>query len=174
MDTPAHPDDDLRPLLAQLILAHLFLGIAQGALEQARGLMHGERDRTANAANLSALVFHALPDLNWAGFYLARGEELVLGPFQGRVACVRIPFGRGVCGVAAATRQSQRVEDVHAFAGHIACDSATASELVLPLVKAGRLIGVLDLDSPRPARFSLQDQAAIERLAEIFLQLTDC
>ncbi len=141
---------------------------------QLQALLADERDFIANAAQFSAFLFQELADLNWAGFYLARGEELVLGPFQGQVACVRIPFGRGVCGVAAATRQSQRVEDVHAFAGHIACDSATASELVLPLVKGGRLIGVLDLDSPRPARFSVQDQAAIERLAEIFLQLTDC
>ena len=111
---------------------------------------------------------------NWAGFYLARGEELVLGPFQGKVACVRIPFGRGVCGAAAATGETQRVEDVHAFAGHIACDSASSSELVVPLFKHGRLLGVLDLDSPSLARFSAADQAGIERLVEVFIELTEC
>jgi len=113
-------------------------------------------------------------DLNWAGFYLNRNEQLVLGPFQGQVACVRIPFSKGVCGAAAATRQTQRVEDVHAFPGHIACDSASNSELVIPLVKDGRLIGVLDLDSPKLARFSEADQVGLERLVAIFLQLTDC
>jgi L-methionine (R)-S-oxide reductase len=112
--------------------------------------------------------------LNWAGFYLNRNEELVLGPFQGQVACVRIPFGRGVCGAAAASRETQRVEDVHAFPGHIACDSASNSELVIPLLKDGRLIGVLDLDSPRTARFSEADQQGLEQLASIFLEATDC
>ncbi|QLC74587.1 GAF domain-containing protein [Pseudomonas sp. LPB0260] len=141
---------------------------------QLEALLADERDFIANAAQFSAFLFQELADLNWAGFYLARGEELVLGPFQGKVACVRIPFGRGVCGVAAASRQTQRVEDVHAFAGHIACDSASSSELVVPLVKEGRLIGVLDLDSPVLARFSAQDQAGIERLAEVFLRLSDC
>jgi L-methionine (R)-S-oxide reductase len=141
---------------------------------QLEALLADERDFIANAAQFSAFLFQELADLNWAGFYLARGEELVLGPFQGKVACVRIPFGRGVCGVAAASRQTQRVEDVHAFAGHIACDSASNSELVVPLVKEGRLIGVLDLDSPALARFSAQDQAGIERLAEVFLRLSDC
>ncbi|WP_439861701.1 GAF domain-containing protein [Pseudomonas sp. MBLB4136] len=141
---------------------------------QLEALLADERDFIANAAQFSAFLFQELADLNWAGFYLARGEELVLGPFQGKVACVRIPFGRGVCGVAAASRQTQRVEDVHAFAGHIACDSASNSELVVPLVKEGRLIGVLDLDSPVLARFSAQDQAGIERLAEVFLRLSDC
>lgn len=141
---------------------------------QLQALLADERDFVANAAQFSAFLFQELSDLNWAGFYLARGEELVLGPFQGKVACVRIPFGRGVCGAAAATRQTQRVEDVHAFAGHIACDSASNSELVVPLIKDGRLIGVLDLDSPELGRFSESDQAGIERLAQIFLQLTDC
>jgi L-methionine (R)-S-oxide reductase len=141
---------------------------------QLEALLADERDFIANAAQFSAFLFQELADLNWAGFYLARGEELVLGPFQGKVACVRIPFGRGVCGVAAASRQTQRVEDVHAFAGHIACDSASNSELVVPLVKEGRFIGVLDLDSPTLARFSAQDQAGIERLAEVFLRLSDC
>lgn len=141
---------------------------------QLQSLLADERDFIANAAQFSAFLFQELEDLNWAGFYLARGEELVLGPFQGKVACVRIPFGRGVCGTAAASRQTQRVEDVHAFAGHIACDSASNSELVVPLVKEGRLIGVLDLDSPRLARFTQQDQQGIEALAAIFLAATDC
>lgn len=141
---------------------------------QLQALLAGERDFIANAAQFSAFLFQELAELNWAGFYLARGDELVLGPFQGKVACVRIPFGRGVCGAAAASRQTQRVEDVHAFAGHIACDSASNSELVVPLLKDGRLIGVLDLDSPVLARFSAEDQAGIERLVEVFVQLTDC
>ncbi|MFZ3152453.1 GAF domain-containing protein [Pseudomonas sp.] len=141
---------------------------------QLQALLAGERDFIANAAQFSAFLFQELSDLNWAGFYLARGEELVLGPFQGKVACVRIAFGRGVCGAAAATGQTQRVEDVHAFAGHIACDSASNSELVVPLFKDGRLLGVLDLDSPSLARFSSADQAGIERLVEVFVELTDC
>lgn len=141
---------------------------------QLQALLANERDFIANAAQFCALLFQELSELNWAGFYLTRGDELVLGPFQGRVACVRIPMGRGVCGVAAATRQTQRVEDVHSFAGHIACDSASRSELVVPLLKAGRLIGVLDLDSPQLARFTAADRVGIERLVEIFLQLSDC
>ena len=141
---------------------------------QLESLLADERDFIANAAQFSAFLASQLDDLNWAGFYLNRHEELVLGPFQGQIACVRIPFGRGVCGTAAATRQTQRVEDVHAFAGHIACDSASNSELVVPLVKDGRLIGVLDLDSPKLARFTEHDQAGIEALAAIFLRLTDC
>ena len=141
---------------------------------QLEALLADERDFVANAAQFSAFLFHELGDLNWAGFYLNKGEQLVLGPFQGKVACVRIPFGRGVCGVAASSRQTQRVEDVHAFPGHIACDSASNSELVVPLVKDGRLIGVLDLDSPITARFSPDDQAGVERLVAIFLRLTDC
>ena len=141
---------------------------------QLESLLADERDLIANAAQFAAFLFHELEGLNWAGFYLNRGEELVLGPFQGKVACVRSPFGRGVCGAAASSRQTQRVEDVHAFPGHIACDSASNSELVVPLVKDGRLIGVLDLDSPRLARFDEKDQAGIERLAEIFLRLSEC
>ncbi len=141
---------------------------------QVQALFADERDFIANAAQFSAFLYNQVDDLNWAGFYLNRNEELVLGPFQGQVACVRIPFSKGVCGAAAATRQTQRVEDVHAFPGHIACDSASASELVLPLVKEGRLIGVLDLDSPKLARFSEADQVGLERLAAIFLELTDC
>ena len=120
-------------------------------LAQARALLHGERDRIANAANLCALVYQALPDLNWVGFYFYDGTELVVGPFQGLPACVRIPLDKGVCGAAARTRQTQRIEDVHAFPGHIACDSASNSELVVPLVDAnGQLVGVFDLDSPLP------------------------
>lgn len=141
---------------------------------QLEALLADERDFVANAAQFAAFLFHELDDLNWAGFYLNKGEQLVLGPFQGKVACVRIPFGRGVCGAAASSRQSQRVDDVHAFPGHIACDSASNSELVVPLVKDGRLIGVLDLDSPSAARFSPDDQAGVERLVAIFLRLTDC
>jgi GAF domain-containing protein len=141
---------------------------------QLKSLLADERDFIANSAQFSAFLFSQLDDLNWAGFYLNRNEELVLGPFQGQIACVRIPFGRGVCGAAAASQQTQRVEDVHAFPGHIACDSASNSELVVPLLKDGKLIGVLDLDSPSLARFTPQDQAGIEQLAAIFLRLTDC
>ncbi|HDS1737790.1 GAF domain-containing protein [Pseudomonas sp. BP8] len=141
---------------------------------QVQALFADERDFIANAAQFSAFLYSQLDDLNWAGFYINRNEELVLGPFQGQVACVRIAFSKGVCGAAAATRQTQRVDDVHAFPGHIACDSASNSELVVPLVKAGRLVGVLDLDSPKLARFSEVDQLGIERLVAIFLELTDC
>ncbi|EKT4466198.1 GAF domain-containing protein [Pseudomonas putida] len=141
---------------------------------QVQALFADERDFIANAAQFCAFLYHQVEGLNWAGFYLNRDEQLVLGPFQGQVACVRIPFGKGVCGAAAATRQTQRVEDVHAFPGHIACDSASNSELVIPLVKGGRLVGVLDLDSPRLARFSEADQVGLERLAAIFLELTEC
>ena len=139
-------------------------------LEQARALMAGESDRIANAANLASLVYHALPGLNWVGFYFFDGHELVVGPFQGLPACVRIPLDKGVCGAAARTRQTQRIDDVHAFPGHIACDSASNSELVVPLVTAdGRLLGVFDLDSPQHARFDAQDQAGLEALAAAFV-----
>lgn len=141
---------------------------------QLESLLADERDFIANAAQFSAFLYTQLDDLNWAGFYLNRDEELVLGPFQGQIACVRIPFGKGVCGTAAQSRETQRVLDVHEFPGHIACDSASNSELVVPLVKDGRLIGVLDLDSPSLARFSEADQAGIEQLAAIFLKATDC
>jgi len=141
---------------------------------QVQALFADERDFIANAAQFSAFLYNQVDDLNWAGFYLNRNEELVLGPFQGQVACVRIPFSKGVCGAAAATRQTQRVEDVHAFPGHIACDSASNSELVIPLLMDARLIGVLDLDSPTVGRFSEADQVGLERLAAIFLTLTDC
>lgn len=140
-------------------------------LAQAQALMHGESDRVANAANLSSLVYHALPDLNWVGFYFFDGTELVVGPFQGLPACIRIPLHAGVCGAAARTRTTQRIEDVHAFEGHIACDSASLSELVVPLVAAdGSLIGVFDLDSPRTSRFDADDQAGLEALATAFIQ----
>lgn len=139
-------------------------------VEQARALLAGERDRIANAANLSALVYHALPSLNWAGFYFFDGEELVVGPFQGLPACVRIPLDKGVCGAAARTRETQRVADVHAFPGHIACDSASRSELVVPLVRDGELIGVFDLDSPEPDRFDSDDQHGLEAIAQAFVE----
>ena len=138
-------------------------------LSQAQALLHGERDRIANAANLSALVNHSLPDLNWVGFYLYDGNELVVGPFQGLPACVRIPLDKGVCGAAARTRTTQRVADVNAFPGHIACDSASRSELVVPLVVDGELFGVLDLDSPSPDRFDADDQVGIEAIAQAFV-----
>lgn len=141
---------------------------------QLGGLLHGERDFIANAANLSALVFDLVPDLNWAGFYFLRpNDELVLGPFQGKVACVRIPVGKGVCGAAAAQRQTMLVPDVHAFPGHIACDAASRSELVVPLIKDGKVFGVLDLDSPTPGRFDAEDQAGFEALAAIYVAASD-
>ena len=142
-------------------------------LEQARALLEGERDRTANAANLSSLVFHTLPDLNWAGFYWLKQGELVLGPFQGKPACVRIALGKGVCGTAALERRSIVVPDVNAFPGHIACDSASASEVVVPVVAGGRVIGVLDLDSPVRGRFDEADARALEALVRVFLDATD-
>lgn len=139
-------------------------------LAQARALVHGERDRIANAANLSALVYHALPQLNWVGFYFFDGTELVVGPFQGLPACVRIPLHKGVCGAAASSRQTQRVEDVDAFPGHIACDSASRSELVVPLVQGDALVGVFDIDSPVTARFDADDQAGLEAIAQVFVE----
>ena len=137
---------------------------------QARALIQGEPDRVANAANLAALVYHALPDLNWAGFYFYDGTELVVGPFQGLPACVRIALDKGVCGAAARTRQTQRVADVEAFPGHIACDAASRSELVVPLVHNDELVGVLDLDSPRIDRFDEEDQQGLEAIAQAFLE----
>jgi GAF domain-containing protein len=131
------------------------------------GLVARESDPIANMANSAALIWETLPDLNWAGFYRNVGGELVLGPFQGRPACIRIPFGTGVCGAAASTLQVQRIDDVHAFPGHIACDAASASELVVPIVRDGELLAVLDLDSPTPARFTADDEAGCVRLAEI-------
>lgn len=137
---------------------------------QAEALTAGESDRIANAANVSALLFHSLADVNWVGFYLFDGRELVVGPFQGKPACIRIPLGTGVCGTAATTRQTQVVPDVHAFAGHIACDGDTRSEIVVPLVLAGELVGVLDLDSPLPNRFDDADRVGLEAIAEVFLE----
>jgi len=131
--------------------------------------MSGERDRIANAANFAALVYHALPDLNWAGFYFYDGSELVVGPFQGKPACIRIALGRGVCGTAATTRKTQLVADVDAFPGHIACDAASRSEIVVPLYLDDRLIGVWDVDSPIPARFDDEDRVGMETLAAVFL-----
>lgn len=138
--------------------------------KQAQALLSDEQDRIANAANLSALIFNHLEQVNWAGFYFLQHDELVLGPFQGQPACVRIPFGRGVCGTAAAMRRTQRVADVHAFEGHIACDAASRSEIVVPLILNGQVIGVLDIDSPVTDRFSMDDQCLIEQLAEIYIQ----
>ena len=130
----------------------------------ALAVTEGETDAIANMANVAALVWHYLPDLNWAGFYRLVADELVLGPFQGKAACIRIPLGKGVCGTAAQTRKTQCVADVHTFPGHIACDAASASEIVVPLMQQGRLLGVLDLDSPIPARFDAEDVAGLEAL----------
>lgn len=131
-------------------------------------LLAGETDTIANAANTAALIYHSLPDVNWVGFYFLKGGELVLGPFQGKPACVRISMGKGVCGTAAERRKSVVVPDVHAFPGHIACDTASQSELVVPLIKDGALIGVLDLDSPLPGRFDEEDRVGCESLAAIY------
>jgi L-methionine (R)-S-oxide reductase len=139
--------------------------------QQAGGLMAGEANLIANAANFAALMFNALPDVNWAGFYLYDGSELVVGPFQGKPACIRIALGRGVCGTAAQTRQTQLVEDVNAFDGHIACDAASLSEIVVPLVRAdGSLLGVWDVDSPTAARFDQADQAGMELACAAFMR----
>jgi L-methionine (R)-S-oxide reductase len=148
-------------------------GLHSELLSQARALVAGERDATANAANLAALVFHTLPDLNWAGFYWMREGELVLGPFQGKPACVRIALGKGVCGTAARDKRTVVVEDVNQFPGHIACDSASMSEVVVPLVRDGKVIGVLDLDSPLPRRFDAADARALEELAAVYLEASD-
>ena len=136
---------------------------------QLRALVDGEEDFIANAANFSSLLFHGLPDLNWAGFYLLKGGGLVLGPFQGKPACVRIPLGGGVCGTAAAARRTVVVRNVHEFPGHIACDSASNSEVVVPLLKGEELLGVLDLDSPSPGRFDAEDAEGLEELVRVFL-----
>lgn len=140
---------------------------------QARGLFDGERDATANAANLAALIFNGLDDLNWAGFYFLKESGLMLGPFQGRPACVRIAMGKGVCGTAAATRETLVVADLNEFPGHIACDVASQSEIVVPLVKDGRLLGVLDIDSPVRSRFAQDDAAGFEALAKLWLDASD-
>lgn len=140
---------------------------------QLESLLYGERDFIANAANFSSLLYHTLPDLNWAGFYIRRDEELVLGPFQGKPACIRIAMGRGVCGTAAASWSTLVVPDVHAFEGHIACDSASRSEIVIPLITDGRVIGVLDLDSPLYNRFDEDDREGLEKLVRIFVTSSD-
>jgi len=140
---------------------------------EAQALLQGETDLIANAANLVALLFHSLSDLNWAGFYFLKGDELVLGPFQGKPACVRIEMGKGVCGTAAVKRETVIVANVHEFPGHIACDSASNSEIVIPLIKAGRVIGVLDLDSPKFSRFEDDDAACLGRLARVFVDSCD-
>jgi len=136
---------------------------------QARALLEGEDDAVANAANLAALLYQGLPQLNWAGFYFLRGETLVVGPFQGKPACVRISLGRGVCGTAAAEKRSRIVDDVNAFADHIACDIDSRSEIVVPLVRDGRVLGVLDLDAPVTRRFDADDQAGLERIAALWV-----
>jgi GAF domain-containing protein len=142
-------------------------------LQLAEGAFAGERDPWANAANAAALVFELLPGLNWAGFYFLRGGGLVVGPFQGRVACVRIPLGQGVCGTAAARRETLIVPDVHAFAGHIACDAASNSEIVVPLLDGSKLVGVLDLDSPSFDRFTAADARLLEALGERIVAASD-
>ena len=140
---------------------------------QVRSVLEGERDWIANLSQFSALVYQSVPHLNWAGFYLARGEQLVVGPFQGKVACVRIPFGKGVCGACARTREIQLVEDVHAFPGHIACDSASNSELVLPVVVGDRLVAVFDLGSPLTARFDAEDSRGFAEAVAVLAAGTD-
>ncbi len=135
--------------------------------EAASAVVAGERDTVANMANLAALIWQFVPRLNWAGFYRMVDGELVLGPFQGKPACIRIPLGKGVCGAAAASGKTQLVEDVHAFPGHIACDAASRSELVVPVIANGRVLAVIDLDSPEPARFDGDDAAGIERIAAL-------
>jgi len=142
-------------------------GVPGDGLAALEGLVAGETDGVANMANASALIFETLPDVNWVGFYRNIGGELVLGPFQGRPACIRMSFDEGVCGAAAKTRQVQRVEDVHAFPGHIACDSASNSEIVVPLIRDGELLGVLDIDSPRTGRFTEEDEAGVVKLGKI-------
>lgn len=139
-------------------------------LSQARGLFDGERDAIANAANLAALIGTSLDDLNWSGFYFLKGDQLVLGPFMGKPACVRIALGKGVCGTAAAKRETIVVPDVHAFPGHIACDAASRSEIVVPLVRGGDVIGVLDLDAPIPNRFDDEDRKGLEALAALWVR----
>jgi GAF domain-containing protein len=142
-------------------------------LSQAKGLLHDEHDLVANAANLSALLYHSLPEVNWVGFYFLKGGELLVGPFQGKPACVHIALGKGVCGTAAAQRATQLVPDVNKFPGHIFCDADSLSELVVPLVKGGELLGVLDIDSPKLGRFDSEDRRGLEALAQVFLDALD-
>lgn len=144
-----------------------------GLTTRLESLLKGERDLVANAANLASLVYHTLPEVNWVGFYLMRDGELVVGPFQGKPACTRIALGKGVCGKAAQRRETIIVENVHQFPGHIACDTASNSEIVVPIIHGQRLIGVLDLDSPVLGRFDAADRAGLERLVQIFLASTE-
>jgi len=148
-------------------------GFYHRLVKQAKGLLSGQSYLVANAANLSALLFMEIDDINWAGFYFAEGDALVLGPFQGKPACVTIPIGEGVCGQAALRAETLRVDDVHAFEGHIACDTASNSELVVPLFRHSRLVGVLDIDSPRIGRFDAADQAGLEAIARVYLDSID-
>jgi GAF domain-containing protein len=148
-------------------------GIFAELRQQLEGLVQGERDALPNCANAAALLYHTLPDINWAGFYFLRHGELVLGPFQGNAACVRIELGKGVCGTAAQRRETLIVPDVHAFPGHIACDAASRSEIVVPLIRSGRVLGVLDLDSPIESRFDRDDANGLEALAGKLLQGSD-
>lgn len=142
-------------------------------LKQLESVLSIETDCVANMANMSAVLFHGLPDLNWVGFYVLRGNELILGPFQGKPACVKIALGRGVCGTAAQTGQTQVVQDVHKFPGHIACDSASNSEIVVPIFKNGAVWGVLDVDSPQLARFGTAEQILFEQAVQIFVEKTN-
>jgi GAF domain-containing protein len=142
-------------------------------LAQAAALVAGQRDRVANAANLSSLLYHVLPEVNWVGFYYLRGRELLVGPFQGKPACVTIPLGKGVCGTAAASREVQRVADVHAFEGHIACDADSRAELVVPLLRGQDVLGVLDVDSPVPGRFRDTDEELLRKVAELYVRSVD-
>lgn len=148
-------------------------------VRQVTSVLEGERSLVANAAQFSALVYDTLAELNWAGFYLTvpsnkgEGQDLLVGPFQGKPACARIPFGRGVCGTTAALRKTIVVADVHAFPGHIACDSASASEIVIPLIKDGEVVGVFDIDSPVPDRFKEEDRVGLERMVAAFMEATD-
>jgi L-methionine (R)-S-oxide reductase len=165
-----HDATHAAPWTAELWPAQDKCALYRDLAQELEALLAGENDATANAANAVAAIYHSLPALNWAGFYLVRGDELVLGPFQGKPACVRIPIGRGVCGTAARERRSVLVPDVEAFPGHIACDSASRSELVVPLLEGDRLLGVLDLDSPDLGRFDTEDQAGCEALAAIVVR----
>ena len=148
-------------------------GMYEDLLSFAEGLFYEERDAVANMGNMASLIYHILPDVNWSGFYLFKEEMLVLGPFHGKPACIRIPLGKGVCGTAAKMKETQLVPDVHAFSGHIACDGETASEIVIPLIKGGRLVGVLDLDSPVKDRFDEEDQHYLEVLADKLVMASD-
>lgn len=142
-------------------------------INQIAAITKGERNMIANMANISAIIFNGLPDLNWAGFYLCEGQELVLGPFQGQPACIRIPFGRGVCGTAIATQTIQVIQNVHDFDGHIACDANSNSELVVPIIRNGELIGVLDIDSPLVSRFDQKDADCFSKIVDILIDTLD-